>query len=310
MASADRGGPGWPGRGDHDHRRGIRQDPVHVGRSHLYAARHFASAGEHGHHRAGRAQSGPAGRLVPGQRARRAGRAGAVGVRVHGRGGVQSGDHGGTHPRRPWGLVGGGGVGVSGTGQGMAVGRRRSRRHRAARRRDRRGPRECVAGGVDRSTGMDFSVVELSDEDEAFRDEARDFLAAHMTEEVRRRDRETGDNFDEALHLKFGAAGYLEREWKPESDGGFTRVRRRIWELEKRRVRVPWVTWGTTAMVPRSVARFGSAKLQSEVMPKVFSGEVRLCLGYTEPEGGSDIATCKTRAVRDGDNWIINGFKS
>ena len=35
----------------------------------------------------------------------------------------------------------------------------------------------------------------------------------------------------------------------------------------------------------------------------------RLCLGYTEPEGGSDVATCKTRAVRDGDGWIINGSK-
>lgn len=156
---------------------------------------------------------------------------------------------------------------------------------------------------------MDFSRVELSDEDEAFRDEARNFLATHMTEEIRRRDRETGDNFDEGLHLKFGAAGYLAAEWKPESDGGFSRVRRRIWELEKRRAHVPWVTWGTTAMVARSVDRFGSAQLRDEVLPKVFSGEVRLCLGYTEPEGGSDIATCKTRAVRDGDEWIINGSK-
>ncbi|OBG58465.1 MULTISPECIES: acyl-CoA dehydrogenase family protein [unclassified Mycobacterium] len=156
---------------------------------------------------------------------------------------------------------------------------------------------------------MDFSRVELSDEDEAFRDEARNFLGTHMTEEIRRRDRETGDNFDEGLHLKFGAAGYLAAEWKPESDGGFSRVRRRIWELEKRRAHVPWVTWGTTAMVARSVDKFGSAQLRDEVLPKVFSGEVRLCLGYTEPEGGSDIATCKTRAVRDGDGWIINGSK-
>ncbi|ORJ63748.1 acyl-CoA dehydrogenase family protein [Mycobacterium simiae] len=156
---------------------------------------------------------------------------------------------------------------------------------------------------------MDFSRVELSDEDSAFRDEARAFLKTHVTEEVRRRDRETGDNFDERVHLALGAAGYLALEWKPESDGGFTRVRRRIWELEKRRAHVPWVTWGTTAMVARSVAKFGSAELQAEVMPKVFTGEVRLCLGYTEPEGGSDIATCKTRAVRDGDGWVINGSK-
>ncbi|MCV7030718.1 acyl-CoA dehydrogenase family protein [Mycobacterium sherrisii] len=156
---------------------------------------------------------------------------------------------------------------------------------------------------------MDFSQVELSDEDRAFRDEAREFLQTQVTDEVRRRDRETGDNFDEGVHLALGAAGYLALEWKPESDGGFSRVRRRIWELEKRRAHVPWVTWGTTAMVARSVAKFGSAELQAEVMPKVFTGEVRLCLGYTEPEGGSDIATCKTRAVRDGDGWVINGSK-
>ena len=158
---------------------------------------------------------------------------------------------------------------------------------------------------------MDFSRVELSDEDQAFSDEARSFLATHMTEEVRRRDRETGDNFDEGLHLEFGAAGYLAGEWKPASEGGFSRVQRRIWEQEKRRVHVPWVTWGTTAMVARSVAKFGSPELQDEVMPGVFSGHIRLCLGYTEPEGGSDIATCKTRAVReaDGSSWVINGSK-
>jgi 3-oxocholest-4-en-26-oyl-CoA dehydrogenase alpha subunit len=158
---------------------------------------------------------------------------------------------------------------------------------------------------------MDFSRVQLSDEDQAFYDEARTFLAKHMTEEVRRRDRETGDNFDEGLHLAFGAAGYLAREWKPAADGGFSRVQRRIWELEKRRAQVPWVTWGTTAMVARSVVKFGSSELRQEVMPGVFSGHIRLCLGYTEPEGGSDVATCKTRAVReaDGSSWVINGSK-
>lgn len=156
---------------------------------------------------------------------------------------------------------------------------------------------------------MDFSRPQLADDDLAFLDEARAFLAAHVTEDVKRRDRETGDNFDEGVHLALGAAGYLEKEWKTEADGGFSRLRRRIWELEKRRAHVPWVTWGTTAMVARSVASFGSPELCDEVLPGVFSGHIRLCLGYTEPEGGSDIATCKTRAVRDGSSWIINGSK-
>src|ERR1700744_1169962 len=156
---------------------------------------------------------------------------------------------------------------------------------------------------------MDFSRVELADEDQAFFDEAREFLTTHVTDDVIRRDRETGDNFDEGVHLALGGPGYLEREWKPHAEGGFSRVPRRIWELEKRRVHVPWVTWGTTAMVARSVAKFGSPELRDELMPKVFTGHVRLCLGYTEPAVGSDIATCKTRAVRDGSSWVINGSK-
>ncbi|QZT63994.1 acyl-CoA dehydrogenase family protein [Mycolicibacterium austroafricanum] len=156
---------------------------------------------------------------------------------------------------------------------------------------------------------MDFSRVELSDEDQKFLDEVRTFLGEIVTEDVIRRDRETGDNFDEGVHLALGAAGYLERDWNPDCDRAFTRVQRRIWELEKRRAHVPWVTSGTTAMIAKSVERFGSPELKDEVMPKVYSGHVRLCLGYTEPEGGSDVATCKTRAVRDGDSWVINGSK-
>ncbi|MEW2483452.1 acyl-CoA dehydrogenase family protein [Mycobacterium sp. NPDC049093] len=156
---------------------------------------------------------------------------------------------------------------------------------------------------------MDFSTVELSAADEAFRTEVREFLSSIVTEDVIRRDRETGDNFDEGVHLALGAAGYLEKEWKTEADGGFSRVRRRIWELEKRRAEVPWVTWGTTSMVARSVAKFASPEVRDDVLRGVFDGSVRLCLGYTEPEGGSDVATCKTRAVRDGDQWVINGSK-
>jgi alkylation response protein AidB-like acyl-CoA dehydrogenase len=156
---------------------------------------------------------------------------------------------------------------------------------------------------------MDFSRVELDSDDAAFLADVRSFLSEVVTDDVRRRDRETGDNFDEGVHLALGAKGFLEKEYTPAAEGGFSRVRRRIWELEKRRVHVPWVTWGTTVLVARSVAAFGKPELVAEVMPKVFSGEVRMCLGYTEPEGGSDIATCKTRAVRDGDQWVINGSK-
>lgn len=158
---------------------------------------------------------------------------------------------------------------------------------------------------------MDFSHVELSEEDLAFRDELRVFLARVVTDEVIERDRQTGENFDETVHLALGEAGYLAGDYRTEADGGFSPVRRRIWELEIGRAHTPWFHWGTTAMVAHTVEKFASAELLDEVLPGVLDGSLRLCLGFTEPEGGSDVATCKTRAVReaDGSSWIVNGSK-
>jgi 3-oxocholest-4-en-26-oyl-CoA dehydrogenase alpha subunit len=156
---------------------------------------------------------------------------------------------------------------------------------------------------------VDFSRVELSDEDQAFLDRAREFLAAHVTGDVARHERETGDGFNADLHLAMGAGGWLAGELNTEEEGGFGPIQGRLWELEKRRVDVPWETWGTTRMVAHVVRAYGSPEVRQEVLPGVLRGEIRFCLGYTEPEGGSDIATCKTRAVRDGDQWVITGSK-
>src|SRR6187549_1253078 len=159
---------------------------------------------------------------------------------------------------------------------------------------------------------MDFSRVDLSDEDLAFQSELRKFLARVVTDEVIERDRRTGENFDQEVHLALGAAGYLAADFRTEEEGGFSQLRRRIWELEIARAHTTWFHWGTTAMVAQAVVRFAAPQLRDEVLSRVLSGEVRLCLGYTEPEGGSDVATCKTRAVRDGSGngvWIINGSK-
>jgi 3-oxocholest-4-en-26-oyl-CoA dehydrogenase alpha subunit len=156
---------------------------------------------------------------------------------------------------------------------------------------------------------MDFAHVTLSPEDQEFFDQTRAFVDKHVTDEVRARDREFGENFDEQVHLALGEAGYLESDYKSDSEGGFSPVRRRIFHLEIGRAHTPWYHWGTTAMVARLVEQFGTPELAGSVLPGVLSGEIRLCLGYTEPEGGSDVATCKTRAVRDGDGWIINGSK-
>ena len=156
---------------------------------------------------------------------------------------------------------------------------------------------------------MDFSAIDLSAEDQVFLDETRAFITKHVTDEVLRRQREFGENFDEQVHLALGEAGYLAADWRLESEGGFSAVRRRIFHLEIARAHTPWYHWGTTSVVARLVQQFGVPELAEKVVPGVLSGEIRLCLGYTEPEGGSDVATCKTRAVRDGSSWVINGSK-
>jgi alkylation response protein AidB-like acyl-CoA dehydrogenase len=58
-----------------------------------------------------------------------------------------------------------------------------------------------------------------------------------------------------------------------------------------------------------TVRSFGSAALQAEILPGVASGVIRICLGYTEPDCGSDLAGVRTRAVRDGEEWVISGQK-
>jgi len=156
---------------------------------------------------------------------------------------------------------------------------------------------------------MEFSRVALAAEDQAFQDDLRSFLGSIVTDEVIRHDRETGENFDEGVHLALGAQGYLTEYYNAEADGGFDALRMRIFELEIARSRAPWFHSGTTRMVAQALQQFASPELVAAVMPGVLAGHTRLCLGYTEPEGGSDVATCKTRAARDGAGWIINGSK-
>jgi 3-oxocholest-4-en-26-oyl-CoA dehydrogenase alpha subunit len=156
---------------------------------------------------------------------------------------------------------------------------------------------------------MDFSVVVLSAEDEEFLRRARAFLARHVTEEALRREHEAGDGLIEELHRAMGAEGWLEAETKSAADGGFTPIQRRIWNLERRRMHVPLERWGSTMMILQAVRSHGCPELLEEVIPGVYDGTIRFAMGYTEPEGGSDIATCRTRAQREGDQWIINGQK-
>src|ERR1700733_7546105 len=155
---------------------------------------------------------------------------------------------------------------------------------------------------------MDFSAVVLTEAQQAFADEVRAFLDEHLTPEVYAGIRERADHTDEGLILALGAKGWLMPQWRKE-DGGAELDDVCVKILESQLIerdapaqvgeQLPWP----------AVDKFADPGLRDELKPQVARGEVRFCLGYTEPDGGSDIAGAKTRAVRDGDEWIINGQK-
>src|SRR5262245_10901562 len=112
---------------------------------------------------------------------------------------------------------------------------------------------------------MDFSTVDLTAEEQRFQADTRALLSALVTPEVRRRDRDSGDNFDETVHLALGERGYLGGDLQPESAGGFDPVRWRIWELETQRVQMPYFHWDITQLAARAVQEFASRDVQDEV---------------------------------------------
>jgi alkylation response protein AidB-like acyl-CoA dehydrogenase len=155
---------------------------------------------------------------------------------------------------------------------------------------------------------MDFSAVVLTEDQQAFAEEVRAFLDEHLTPEVHAAVRAKAEHFDKGLILALGAKGWLMPRWKKEDGGAeLDDVCVKILETELARRDAP-ATVGEQLPWP-AVEAHADPGLREELKPLVASGEVRFCLGYTEPDGGSDIAGAKTRAVRDGDEWVINGQK-
>ena len=157
---------------------------------------------------------------------------------------------------------------------------------------------------------MNFAPLELDERTAAFRDEVLAFLDEHLTDAVHEKEWETGDGFNADFHRALGTRGWLVPTW-PEADGGagLTPFEAVIIDREIAARHAPNITKGTTSLVLSAVIEHASQRVKEEVLPGVASGDIRFCLGYTEPDAGSALAAARTRAVRDGDEWIIDGQK-
>ena len=157
---------------------------------------------------------------------------------------------------------------------------------------------------------MDFGLIDLDEPTRRFCREVREFFEEHVTEAVLEDERRHGGGFSESLHLAMGKRGWVAPRWPLEEGGAdLTALQARVVAEELARSGAPYILASTTMLPPIAIRMFGSPELQAEIIPKIADGTARICLGYTEPDCGSDLAAVRTRAVRDGDAWVINGQK-
>ncbi len=151
-------------------------------------------------------------------------------------------------------------------------------------------------------------------EETAFRQEVRDFLAEHLPERLSEKVR-LGKRLSKADHEEWhavlNARGWLAGNWPAEFGGtGWNAVQRHIFEEETTLANAPRIVpFGLTMLGP-VLQKFGSKEQQDRFLPKILNGEHWWCQGYSEPGAGSDLASLKTHAVRDGDDYIVNGQKT
>ena len=157
--------------------------------------------------------------------------------------------------------------------------------------------------------------LELSPSNLEFRDEVRAFLKDNVPPNMKRgqalttgfaSEPEVAFDFHKALVRK----GWSVSSWPTEHGGtGWTPVQAYIFDTECARAGAPVYNGAGQRMIGPVLLKFGTNEQKSKYLPRIISGEDHWCQGYSEPGSGSDLASLKTRAVSDGDDYIINGQK-
>lgn len=151
----------------------------------------------------------------------------------------------------------------------------------------------------------------LTPEQERFQKEVRDYFTGIMTPEVR--DELSVGELDTPMYRplieQIGADGWLCPTWPEEYGGrGLSEIEQFIFYDETQRLSVP-LPFLTTNTVGPTIMRFGTQAQKDFYLPKILRGEIHFSIGYSEADAGTDLASLKTRAVREGDEYVINGAK-
>jgi alkylation response protein AidB-like acyl-CoA dehydrogenase len=153
--------------------------------------------------------------------------------------------------------------------------------------------------------------VALTDDQEALRAELRAYFSEMMTPEVEAAmsGGEWGGSRYRDLALKMGRDGWLGIGWPKEYGGqGRSSVEQFIFFDEAQRAGAP-VPFLTINTVGPTLMQYGTEEQRAAFLPRILRGEVHFSIGYSEPDAGTDLASLRTSAVFDGDEWTINGSK-
>ncbi|MEV7044933.1 acyl-CoA dehydrogenase family protein [Amycolatopsis sp. NPDC051061] len=155
--------------------------------------------------------------------------------------------------------------------------------------------------------------IDYTPEQRALAAELREYFAELMTPE-RRESLRAGDEYGDGLAYKeivrqLGKDGWLALGWPKEYGGqGRPMLDQLIFTDEAAVAGVP-VPFLTVNTVGPTIMRYGTEEQKAFYLPKIAAGELHFSIGYSEPEAGTDLASLRTRAVRDGDEYVVTGQK-
>jgi len=153
--------------------------------------------------------------------------------------------------------------------------------------------------------------IGYTEEHQALRNRLREYYASLLTPEVEAQLAEShgiGPNMRRVVK-QMAADGWLGIGWPKEYGGqGLGPIEQYIFFDESMRAGAP-VPMLTINTVGPTIMDFGTREQKDFFLPKILAGDIHFCIGYTEPESGTDLASLQTRAVRDGDEYVINGQK-
>ena len=165
---------------------------------------------------------------------------------------------------------------------------------------------------MERNGAPELWEVRLSSDPETFRNEVREFLDRALTPAMRQAPRTImllDVDMQQAWHRRLAEQGWAVPDWPVKHGGaGWSREQLTIFDEELVAASAPPLSPNLQMIGPVLIA-FGTPDQQERHIPPLRSGEVLWCQGYSEPSAGSDLAALRTRAIREGDDYVLNGQK-